>query len=161
MNDLLQYLSLAKVPANAHRSRGAKRTAHCAANLRRYTERGSAALWTVVAHNDRFHDVTVLQLNDQLGGSAIAAETTLNDLGREGDKSIVGIREEDQQRLGNGMNVLLGGSSRHLVGERSIRILIHSDAIGVGTALPSETNLLAPFVRGNELVQRRVVLTMQ
>ena len=162
MNDLLQYLSLTKVAANSHRSRGTKCTAHRAANLRRYAERGSATLWTVVAHNDRFHDVTILQLNAQLGGSTIAAETTLNDLGCEGDKSIVGIREEYQQRLGNGMKVLLGGSAALLVGERSVRILlIHGDAIGVGTALPSETNLLAPFVRRNELVQRRVVLTMQ
>ena len=159
MNDLFQYLSLAEVTTNAHRSSGAKCTAHGATNLRRYTERRSAALRTVVAHNDRFDDVAILQLNAQLGGCAIAAETTLDDLGCEGDKVIGWIREECQQRLGYGMNVLLGRSRRHLVGERSI--LIHRDAVGVGAALPSETNLLTPLVRRNELVQRRIVLTVQ
>ena len=40
-------------------------------------------------------------------------------------------------------------------------VLIHGDTVSVGATLPGETNLVTPFVRSNELVERRIVLTVQ
>ena len=160
VNNLFQYLSLAEVPANPHRARCAKRAPHRAANLRRNAERGAAALRAVMAHDDCFHNVAILQLDGQLGGSAVAAETALDDGGREGDEAVVGIGKECQQCLGKEMDVLLGGSRRDSIGERPM-VLIHGDTVSVGATLPGETNLVTPFVRSNELVERRIVLTVQ
>ena len=94
VNNLLQNLPLAKVATNAHGSRRAERAFHRTTYLGRNTECGAAALRTVMAHNDRFYDVAILQLHAQLGGSAIATETTLNDLGCEGNEAIIWIGEE-------------------------------------------------------------------
>ena len=105
VNNLFQYLSLAEVPANPHRARCAKRAPHRAANLRRNAERGAAALRAVMAHDDCFHNVAILQLDGQLGGSAVAAETALDDGGCEGDEAIAGIGKECQQCLWKAMDV--------------------------------------------------------